>query len=83
VLEIRLVLDQRGALPPGAGERESVREQLEVVRVADPGHVATMGKQAGGNVLGEGKRSVALDRDVVVVVDPAEVGESHRRPASR
>ncbi len=54
---------------------ESPLELVEVVGVADPGHVPAVGQETGRDVLGKGQRGVALDRDVVVVVDPAEVGE--------
>ncbi len=54
---------------------EGSGQHLEVVRVTDPGDVPAVGDEARGDVLGEGERRVALDRDLVVVVDPAEVRE--------
>ena len=54
---------------------EGAAEQLEVVRVADPGDVPAVALEAGGDVVAVGELGVAVDRDVVVVVDPAEVVE--------
>ena len=56
-------------------DAEGAVEQVQVVGVADPGDVPAVAQETGGDVLGEGQRGVPLDRDVVVVVDPAEVGE--------
>ena len=55
--------------------REGPLELVEVVGVGDPGDVPAVGDEAGGDVFGERQRGVALDRDVVIVVNPAEVGE--------
>ena len=49
--------------------------QLEVVGVADANDVPAVAEEARGHVLAEGERGVALDGDVVVVVDPAQVGQ--------
>ena len=50
-------------------------DQVEVVGVADPGDVPAVAHEAGGDVVVVGDLGVAVDRDVVVVVDPAEVVE--------
>ncbi len=60
-----------GAL--GVGDR--VGDPLAVVGVADPLDLPAIAEKAGGDILAEGERGVALDRDVVAVVDPAEVAE--------
>ena len=60
---------------------EGAGEQGEVVGVADPGDVPAVAHEAGGDVVGVGEVGFAVDRDVVVVVDPAEVVEL-RWPAS-
>ncbi len=52
---------------------EGTGERLGVVRVGDPHDVPAVGQEPCAHVLGEGQRGVALDRDVVVVVDPAQV----------
>ncbi len=49
--------------------------RLEVVGVADPGDVPAVAHEARGDVVVVGDLGVAVDRDVVVVVDPAEVVE--------
>ena len=54
---------------------EGAVEQVQVVGVAHPGDVPAVAQETRGDVLAEGQRGVPLDRDVVVVVDPAEVGE--------
>src|SRR5262249_21144854 len=41
-----------------------------------PEHVPVITEEAGGNVLGKGDARTALDADVVVVVDPAEIVEA-------
>ena len=69
-------------------DAEGAVEQVEVVGVADPGDVPAVAQEPGGDVLAERQRGVPLDRDVVVVVDPAEVGElpvarRARRPRRR
>ncbi len=56
-------------------DAEGAVEQVQVVGVSHPGDVPAVAQETGGDVLGEGQRGVPLDRDVVVVVDPAEVGE--------
>src|SRR5262249_45643947 len=54
---------------------EGPRQHLLVVGVADAGDVPAVADEAGGHVVAEGQFRVPLDGDVVVVVDPAEVGE--------
>ena len=59
-----------------AKDVQRVLDALDVVGVADAQHVPAIAQEAGGDVLGEGDARVAFDRDVVVVVDPAEVVEA-------
>src|ERR1044072_4166515 len=54
---------------------EGARDQLGVVGAPDPGHVPAVALEAGGNVVFVGELGFAVDRDLVVVVDPAEVVE--------
>ena len=54
---------------------ERAAEHLAVVGVADARDVPAVADEARGDVLGERQARAALDRDVVVVVDPAEVRE--------
>src|SRR5262249_5259548 len=46
-----------------------------VVGIADASDVPAEAGEALGDVVAEGEVGVALDRDMVVVADPAEVGE--------
>ena len=70
------VHDDEGGPPAAAlGRLEGAVEHGEVVRVPDARDVPAVGDEAGGHVFAEGELGVALDRDVVVVVDPAEVVE--------
>ena len=55
---------------------ERVLDPLDVVRVAHPEDVPPVGEKARRDVLGERDPRRPLDRDVVVVVDPAEVVEA-------
>src|SRR4029077_8815291 len=56
--------------------RESLLDSLEIVGIADPQHVPMIGEEAGGDILGESDASLAVDGDVIVVVDPAQIIES-------
>jgi hypothetical protein len=63
---------------PVSGGQEAVKrpaEQLLVVGVGDPDDIPAVTLEAAGGVVGKRQGGVALDGDVVVVVDPAEVGE--------
>jgi len=56
---------------PEYGER--LFDALEVVGVADPQHVPVIAEEPRRDILGESNARAALDGDVVVVVDPAEI----------
>src|SRR5262245_40202253 len=49
---------------------------LTIVCVADPQDVPAIGQEASRNILGECQARTPFDRDVVVVVDPAEIVEA-------
>src|SRR5438552_8668646 len=51
-------------------------DRIEIVRVPDPQYVPVIALEARGHVLRECKTRWAFDRDVVVVVNPAEVVEA-------
>ena len=55
---------------------EGVLDAIDVVGVADPQHVPAVRQEPRRDVLGERDARVAFDRDVVVVVDPAEIVEA-------
>src|SRR5918911_4132515 len=67
--------DQRGPARGLSKDGERALDLLGVVRVTDAQHVPPVGEKAGGDVLGEGKARAALDADVIVVVDPAQIVE--------
>jgi hypothetical protein len=67
--------DERRAVVLAPEGVEGAAQTPEVVGVADADDLPAIGPEAGGDVLGEGERGLALDRDPVVVVDPAEVRE--------
>ena len=50
---------------------ECAGQHLEIVCVANPRDISSVSDETRGYVLGEGLGSVAFNRDVVVVVDPA------------
>ena len=54
---------------------ERTAEHFEVIRIADTRHIPAVRDKPRSHVLGEGQRSVAFDRDVVVVVNPAKIRE--------
>src|SRR5215471_7935523 len=64
----------RPALGP-AEDLKRILDVLEIVRIADAEHVPAICQEAHRDFLGEGDARVALDGDVIVVVDPAEVVE--------
>src|SRR5437867_4126393 len=71
------VEDDQGRPAFGLAEhRECILDPLEVVRIADPEHVPVIAEEAGRNVLGERDARIALDADMVVVVDPTELIET-------
>ena len=73
VRDVRVDDDQRGASDLAAERLERPREHLEVVRVGDPRDVPAVAGEPRGHVLAEREGGVPLDRDVVVVVHPAQV----------
>jgi hypothetical protein len=54
---------------------EGAGQHLLIVGIADAGDIPAVGDEAGGDILAEGQSGVALDGDLVVVVNPAQVGE--------
>jgi hypothetical protein len=52
---------------------ECAGKHLEIVCVANPRDIPSVSDEARGHVLGEGQGSVAFNRDVVVVIDPAQI----------
>src|SRR5262245_16296747 len=76
VPDVSVQNDERGTpLSPLEGV-ESVFDALEVVGGADPQHVPIVSQEARHDVFRERDARAPLDRDVVVVVDPAEVIET-------
>ena len=61
---------------------DRLRQRSRVVGVADALHVPAIGQEARRDVVAEGEIGVALDGDAVAVVDPAEIAEHLRWPAS-
>src|SRR6266850_892341 len=55
---------------------ESMLNLIDVVGVAHTQDVPAIAKKSRGYVFCEGEASVPLDRDVVVVIDPAQVIEA-------
>ena len=65
--------DQRGPVGRVLEHAEGALQHVEVVGVAHPRHVPAIAEKAHRHVVTEGERGMSLDRDVVVVVDPAQV----------
>src|SRR5262249_19526751 len=55
---------------------EGVLDAIEVIGVANAQHIPPITEEAGGDILAEGDACIALDGDVIVVIDPAEVVEA-------
>ena len=41
--------------------------------IADPQHIPMVGEEARGDIFGKGDAGIAVDGDVIVVVDPAQI----------
>ena len=65
--------DQRRPIVGGLEDVERAAEQIEIVGVADARDVPAVADEARRDVIAVGEGGVALDGDVVVVVDPAQV----------
>jgi len=77
IADMALDDDQARPIVNALGDRDRVGDPLTIVGVADPLHVPAIVEKTPGDVLAEGECGVPLDRDVVAVVDPAEIAESN------
>ena len=68
-------LNQRGPVGRLLEAVDRAAQAVQVVDVVQLDHVPAVAGEPRGHVFAERQRRVALDRDVVVVVDPAEVRE--------
>src|ERR1700735_2363281 len=68
--------DQRRPVFRLTENRECFLDALEIVGIGDPQYVPMIGEEAGGDILGESDASLAVDGDVIVVVDPAQIIKS-------
>ena len=68
--------DQRRPVVGALKGSERAGKHLEIVRIAHPGHVPPVADEAGGHIFRESQSRIAFDGDVIVVVNPAEIGES-------
>src|SRR4029077_17188162 len=75
VADMALDDDQARPILDALGNRDRVGDALAIVGIADPLHMPAIGEKSPGDIFAEGKSGIALDRDVVAVVDPAEVAE--------
>ncbi len=67
--------NQRRAVVAGAERGESCFQSRHVVRVLDRHRVPSQTVEPRGHILTECQVGVAFDRDLVVVVDPTEIGQ--------
>ena len=67
--------DQRRPILRVFERREGTLEQLQIVGVAHSRHVPAIASEACCDVIAIGQRGVAFDGDVVVIIDPTQVGE--------
>src|SRR5262249_1560491 len=68
--------DERGTFLRFAKDFESLLDALEVVCVTDTQDVPTVSQKSRLDILGESDARLTLDRNVIVIVDPAEVIET-------
>src|SRR5262249_17634044 len=76
VADVAVEDDECGAPLRLPKDTESCLDAIEVVGVADAENVPAVPQESGGDVLCECEARLTFDRDVVVVVDPAQVVES-------
>src|SRR5262249_42590248 len=68
------VKDNKGRPPFGGSESvDRVLDQVEVVRIADAQHIPSVPQETRRDVFGKRELCLAFDRDVVVVVNPAQI----------
>src|SRR5437868_6476297 len=75
VADVAVDNDQRWAVVALVECAEGAPEHLEVVGIAHPSDVPSVGHEASRDVVAESERGVAFNADVIVVVNPAEVRE--------
>ena len=73
VADVAVEHDEGGAAFFLSEDLEGVLDTLKIVGIAHSQNVPSVCQKARRNVLSEGDAGGSLDRDVVVVVDPAEV----------
>src|SRR6516164_6709111 len=59
-----------------AEDRECLLDAFEIVGIADPQHIPMVGEKARGDIFGKRDAGLAVDGDMIVVVDPAQIIES-------
>ena len=67
--------DQRWTLGDALRLRDSLVDRLEVVAVRDALHVPPVGLEAFGGIVGEREVRRAVDRNVIVVVEPDQLAK--------
>src|SRR5262249_51458561 len=63
--------NQGGPISSLEKRRKGALDLFEVIRIADARDIPPVSQKPIRHVFGEGKRCVAFDSDVVVVIDPA------------
>ena len=76
IADVAVQDDQRRPALGLAEDFQRILDPFEVIGIADPQDIPSIGEEARGDIFGEGELRVALDGDVVVVVDPAEIVEA-------
>ena len=75
VTDVAVENDQRRTI---AGFLEGFKrpgDHLQIIRIAYPRHIPSITNKASRNIFTERPIRRAIERDGIVVVDPAEVGE--------
>src|SRR5215831_4625379 len=68
--------DERRTLLRFAKDFESLLDTLEVIGVTDTQDIPAVSQKSSLDILGESDARLTLDRNVIVVIDPAEVIET-------
>src|SRR5215470_6567815 len=75
VSDVTVDNDQRGSVFGVLEGAEGASQHLKIIRIANTCDIPPICNKTRGDVFGKRERCVAFDRDVVVVVNPAEIGE--------
>ena len=73
IADVAVENDQRRPVFRLAEDRKRLLDALQIVGIADPQHIPMVSEEARGDIFGKRDAGLAVDGDVIVVVDPAQI----------